>query len=157
MCPEVLRQWAMSPQTYVLEATFALKFNKKTKFPSKLINWRCFDFVFPPSKSVLRVISSFYRRKLSTKRTFDQTAEPPKRGLLEGTNLFESPAHFEEVRQGLSIYICEYVRSLLLLLLFFFFFFPSGGLGMTEPIELKFSLNSLPHPGFKVCFGEVDP
>ncbi len=27
---------------------------------------------------------------------------------------------------------------------------------MTEPIELKFSLNTLPHPGFKVCFGEVD-
>ncbi len=28
---------------------------------------------------------------------------------------------------------------------------------MTEPIEQKFSLNTLPHPGFKVCFGEVHP
>ncbi len=28
---------------------------------------------------------------------------------------------------------------------------------MTEPVELKFSLNTLPHPGFKVCDGEVDP
>ncbi len=28
---------------------------------------------------------------------------------------------------------------------------------MTEPIELKFSLNTLPYPGFKVCDGEVDP
>ncbi len=28
---------------------------------------------------------------------------------------------------------------------------------MAEPIELKFSLNTLPHPGFKVCDGEVDP
>ncbi|MCP3667784.1 MAG: hypothetical protein GY696_35715 [Gammaproteobacteria bacterium] len=28
---------------------------------------------------------------------------------------------------------------------------------MTKPIELKFSLNTLPHPGFKVCDGEVDP
>ncbi len=25
--------------------------------------------------------------------------------------LFESPAHFEEVRQGLSIHICEYLCS----------------------------------------------
>ncbi len=33
----------------------------------------------------------------------------------------------------------------------------TGGLGITEPIELKFSLNILPHPGFKVCFEEVDP
>ncbi len=39
----------------------------------------------------------------------------------------------------------------------FFFFFPSGGLGMAEPIELKFSLNTLPYPGFKVRDGEVDP
>ncbi len=30
------------------------------------------------------------------------------------------------------------------------------GNGMAEPIELKFSLNILPHPGFKVCDGEVD-
>ncbi len=28
---------------------------------------------------------------------------------------------------------------------------------MAEPIELKFSLNTLPHPRFKVCDGEVDP
>ncbi|MCP3661256.1 MAG: hypothetical protein GY696_01975 [Gammaproteobacteria bacterium] len=28
---------------------------------------------------------------------------------------------------------------------------------MTEPIELKFSLNTLPRTGFKVCDGEVDP
>ncbi len=28
---------------------------------------------------------------------------------------------------------------------------------MAEPIELKFSLNNLQHPGFKVCNGEVDP
>ncbi len=70
-------------------------------------------------------------------------------------NIFESPAPFEEVRQGLSIHICEYVRSFVRSLLLLFFF--RGGLGMTEPIELKFSLNTLPHPGFKVCDGEVDP
>ncbi|MCP3665286.1 MAG: hypothetical protein GY696_22770, partial [Gammaproteobacteria bacterium] len=28
---------------------------------------------------------------------------------------------------------------------------------MAEPIELKFSLNTLPHPGFKVRDREVDP
>ncbi len=28
---------------------------------------------------------------------------------------------------------------------------------MAEPIELKFSLNTLPHAGFKVCYGQVDP
>ncbi len=28
---------------------------------------------------------------------------------------------------------------------------------MAEPIEMKFSLNTLSHAGFKVCFGEVDP
>ncbi len=28
---------------------------------------------------------------------------------------------------------------------------------MAEPIELKFSLNTLSHPGFKVCDGEVGP
>ncbi len=28
---------------------------------------------------------------------------------------------------------------------------------MAEPIELKFSLNTLPNPDFKVCDGEVDP
>ncbi len=28
---------------------------------------------------------------------------------------------------------------------------------MAEPIELKFSLNTLPYPGFKVFDGEVDP
>ncbi len=28
---------------------------------------------------------------------------------------------------------------------------------MTEPIELKFSLNTVAHLGFKVCFGKVDP
>ncbi len=36
-------------------------------------------------------------------------------------------------------------------------FFPSRGLGMAEPIELKFSLNNVPHPSFKVCDEEVDP
>ncbi len=69
----------------------------------------------------------------------------------QSVSLFESPAHFEEVIQGLSIHICEYVRCCCS------FCFPNEGLGMTEPIELKFSLNTLPHPSFKVCFGEVDP
>ncbi len=34
--------------------------------------------------------------------------------------------------------------------------FPIGGLGITEPIQLKLWLNTLPYTGFKVCDGEVD-
>ncbi len=34
---------------------------------------------------------------------------------------------------------------------------PKRRIGNAETIELKFSLNTLPHLGFKVCDGEVGP
>ncbi len=68
--------------------------------------------------------------------------------------IFESPAHFEEVRQVLSIYIHTFVSMFVVVVVLLL---PKRRIGNDRTIELKFPLNTLPHPGFNVCFGEVDP